>query len=102
MARRGAGRLTHGDTIGKGATASFSEDFLGVTNPSAGGVSPAGSVRYISVDSVPRVQELPMPPNDTPRTPAPRGKLMWFGVACLAVSAFMFVSIILKTALHGP
>ncbi len=31
-----------------------------------------------------------------------RGKLKWFAVALLAVSAFMFVTIILKTMLRGP
>jgi hypothetical protein len=34
--------------------------------------------------------------------PAQRAKLRWIGVALLCVSLFMFVSIIVKTALKGP
>ena len=32
----------------------------------------------------------------------PRRNLKWFGAALLLVAAFMFVSIIVKTALQGP
>lgn len=41
------------------------------------------------------------PEKGTPPPASPR-KLMWIGVGLLAVSAFMFVSIIVKTALRGP
>jgi hypothetical protein len=34
--------------------------------------------------------------------PVQRAKLKWFGAALLALSLFMFVSIIVKTALKGP
>ena len=34
--------------------------------------------------------------------PAQRRKMNWIGVALLAVALFMFVSIIVKTALKGP
>jgi hypothetical protein len=39
-------------------------------------------------------------PNDN-QPPSPR-KLKWIGVGLLAVSLFMFISIIVKTALKGP
>jgi len=41
------------------------------------------------------------PKNVTPPPVSPR-KLMWFAIGLLSVSAFMFVSIIVKTALKGP
>jgi hypothetical protein len=44
-------------------------------------------------------EECPMP-NDNP--PPPPAKLKWIGVGLLAVAAFMFISIIIKTALKGP
>jgi hypothetical protein len=43
-----------------------------------------------------------MPPEKTPPAPVSRRKLNWIGVGLLAVSVFMFVSIIVKTALKGP
>jgi hypothetical protein len=39
-------------------------------------------------------------PADNP-SPPPKN-LKWFGLGLLAVSLFMFVSIIVKTALKGP
>jgi hypothetical protein len=35
------------------------------------------------------------------REPPPKN-LKWFGIGLLAVSLFMFISIIIKTALKGP
>jgi len=43
-----------------------------------------------------------MSSNTPQRPPTSRGKLVWLAVALLSVSAFMFISIILKTALRGP
>ena len=40
-------------------------------------------------------------PNVKP-PPVSRTKLRWFGIVLLAASLFMFVSIILKTAMKGP
>ena len=37
-----------------------------------------------------------------PNQPPPPKNLKWIGVGLLAVSLFMFVSIIVKTALKGP
>ena len=41
-----------------------------------------------------------MAPNPPYRPPS-RARLVWFAVALLAASAFMFISIIIKTAFHG-
>ena len=38
----------------------------------------------------------------TENPPPSRKKLNWIGVGLLAISAFMFISIIVKTALKGP
>ncbi len=83
----------------------FRQDFLRLTNLATVGVSLSGHVRYTSADFVP-VQEPFMssnaPQNAPNGPPIPPGKLKWVAVALLAVSAFMFISIILKTALKGP
>ncbi len=43
-----------------------------------------------------------MSSNTPQRPPVSPGKLKWIGVALLAVSAFMYISIILKTDQLGP
>ena len=41
-------------------------------------------------------------PSKSPPPPPNRARLNWIGIGLFAVSAFMFVSIIVKTALRGP
>lgn len=45
------------------------------------------------------VKERSMPNENQPPSPT---KLKWIGAGLLAVAAFMFISIIVKTALKGP
>jgi len=42
-----------------------------------------------------------MPPENA-MSPAKRRRLNWIGAGLLAMSAFMFITIIIKTALRGP